>query len=386
MSKTGVKQPRKVNRVVGSYDISLLLLVVLLCAFGVVMIYSTSYYNADRYYSESALYYSMQIRNLILGAGAMILVSFVDYHFYVRVFGRSLKIKPIHMFYFLCLILQIVVAVAGYSANGSSRWLNLGPLSFQPSELTKICLIIMSAYLATKYKGILDKFKGFIPFFVAGLPLIGLVGVHDLSTAVVLAAVAFIPPIIVSGLKRYHFIIGGAGLVGLIIMITTIGYRQERLDVWLNPELQDPGSQTIQGLYAIASGGYLGKGLGEGLQKLGKIQEVHTDMIFTVVCEELGIAGAVIVILTFILLLWRIYVVAVNARDLFGAVICTGVFIHIAMQVVMNLLVVTNSIPATGIPLPFISYGGTSLVVLLAEMGLVLNVSTQIPEEGAADE
>ena len=218
-----------------------------------------------------------------------------------------------------------------------------------------------------------------------GIPIIGLVGVHDLSTAVVLAGITFIPPIVVSGLKRSHFVIAGLGIAALVIMITTIGYRQERLDVWLNPELQDPGSQTIQGLYAIASGGYMGKGLGEGLQKLGKIQEVHTDMIFTVVCEELGIAGAVIVILTFILLLWRIYVVAVNAKDMFGGIICTGVFIHIAMQVVINLLVVTNSIPATGIPLPFISYGGTSLVVLLAEMGLVLNVSKQIPEEGVAD-
>ena len=383
MSKTGVRKPGAKRRVVGSYDISLLLLVVLLCAFGVVMIYSTSYYNADRYYSESALYYSMQIRNLIFGAVAMILVSFVDYHFYVRLFFKS--IKPIHALYLVCMVLQIIVAVAGYSANGSSRWLNVGPISFQPSELTKICLIIMSAYLATKYKGVLDRFKGFLPFFVTGIPIIGLVGVHDLSTAVVLAGITFIPPIVVSGLKRYHFVIAGLGIAALVIMITTIGYRQERLDVWLNPELQDPGSQTIQGLYAIASGGYMGKGLGEGLQKLGKIQEVHTDMIFTVVCEELGIAGAVIVILTFILLLWRIYVVAVNARDMFGGIICTGVFIHIAMQVVINLLVVTNSIPATGIPLPFISYGGTSLVVLLAEMGLVLNVSKQIPEEGVAD-
>jgi cell division protein FtsW len=383
MSKTGVRKPGAKRRVVGSYDISLLLLVVLLCAFGVVMIYSTSYYNADRYYSESALYYSMQIRNLIFGAVAMILVSFVDYHFYVRLFFKS--IKPIHALYLVCMVLQIIVAVAGYSANGSSRWLNVGPISFQPSELTKICLIIMSAYLATKYKGVLDRFKGFLPFFVIGIPIIGLVGVHDLSTAVVLAGITFIPPIVVSGLKRYHFVIAGLGIAALVIMITTIGYRQERLDVWLNPELQDPGSQTIQGLYAIASGGYMGKGLGEGLQKLGKIQEVHTDMIFTVVCEELGIAGAVIVILTFILLLWRIYVVAVNAKDMFGGIICTGVFIHIAMQVVINLLVVTNSIPATGIPLPFISYGGTSLVVLLAEMGLVLNVSKQIPEEGVAD-
>ncbi len=372
-----------VRKVVGSYDISLLLLVVLLCAFGIVMIYSTSYYNADRYYSESALYYSMQIRNVIIGSVCMIAVSLVDYHIYIKRIKNY--VKPIHCLYLLCVILQVTVAFAGYSANGSSRWLNLGPISFQPSELTKICFIIMSAYLVTKCKGSLDKFWGILPVLGTLMPLAGIVAMHDLSTALVLVSIVFICAMVVSGVRRYHLVLGGAGIVAVIIFIMSFGYRAERLQVWLNPELLDPGSQTVQGLYAIASGGLFGKGLGEGLQKLGKIQEVHTDMIFTVVCEELGIAGAVIVILAFVLLLWRIYVIAVNARDMFGGVICVGVFSHIAMQLIMNLLVVTNSIPATGIPLPFISYGGTSLVVLLVEMGLVLNVSKQIPGEGAAD-
>ncbi len=378
-----MKSNIRVRKVIGSYDISLLLLVVLLCAFGIVMIYSTSYYNADRYYSESALYYSMQIRNVIIGAVGMIAVSLFDYHLYIKRLWRN--VKPLHLFYILCFTLQIIVAVAGYSANGSSRWLNIGPVNIQPSELTKICFILMSAYLVTKCKSSLDKIWGVLPLLGALGPIALLVAMHDLSTALVLVGIAFVSALVVSGFRRYHLVFIGAGGLFLVLFISFFGYRAERLQVWLNPELQDAGSQTVQGLYAIASGGLFGKGLGEGLQKLGKIQEVHTDMIFTVICEELGIAGAIFVIITFVLLLWRIYVVAVNARDMFGGVICAGVFTHIALQLVLNLLVVTNSIPATGIPLPFISYGGTSLVVLLLEMGLVLNVSKQIPGEGASD-
>ncbi len=372
----------KVRKVVGSYDISLFLLVVLLCAFGTVMIFSTSYYNAERFYSSSAMYYSMQIRNMIIGGALMIVVSLVDYHLYIRQFFGWFK--PMYALYLFCFVLQLIVAVAGYSANGSSRWLSIAGFNFQPSELTKICFIIMSAYLATKYRNNLRTVKGVVPFLVL-LPLGVLVVLHDLSTAIVLVIMLAVPMVIVSGIKKYHFALLGIGAAGIALSALAFGYRMDRIKVWLNPELQDVGSQTVQGLYAIASGGVFGKGLGEGLQKLGKIQEVHTDMIFTVVCEELGIAGAIIVILTFILLLWRIYVIAINARDMFGGLICAGVFAHISVQMIINLFVVTGMIPSTGIPLPFISYGGTSLVVLLAEMGLVLNVSKQTPGEGEAN-
>lgn len=370
-----------VRKVIGSYDISLLLLVVLLCAFGIIMIYSTSYYNADRYYSESALYYSMQIRNVIVGSVFMLAVSFFDYHFYVKKFGRWFR--PVYLLFAVCLVLQIVVEVAGYSANGSSRWINLGPVSFQPSELTKICFILMTAFIVTMRSDRLDSFKGFVPLPLILGPLAGLVLIRDFSTACILVAIFMLGSVLVSGIRKYHFAVGvGLGIVALIV-VKSVGYRSGRVEEWLHPELRDPGSQVMQGLYAIASGGFDGKGLGEGLQKLGKIQEVHTDMIFTVICEELGTFGAIIVILAFCLLLWRIYDIAVNARDMFGGVICAGVFAHIATQVLINLLVVTDSVPATGIPLPFISYGGTSLVVLLVEMGLVLNVSKQIPDHGS---
>ena len=155
----------------------------------------------------------------------------------------------------------------------------------------------------------------------------------------------------------------------------------ERFAVWQNVETHPKGYQILQGLYAIASGGIFGKGLGESMQKLGFIPESHNDMIFSVICEELGLFGAVALILIFVLLIWRIFVIAINAPDLFGGLIATGVLVHIAAQVIINIAVVTNSIPSTGIPLPFISYGGTSIAILLVEMGIVLSVSNQIKYE-----
>ncbi|MCR5830408.1 MAG: FtsW/RodA/SpoVE family cell cycle protein [Lachnospiraceae bacterium] len=373
----------RVRKVVGSYDISLLLIVALLCAFGTVMVFSTSYYNADRFYSESTKYYSLQIRNIIFGGASMIMVSLIDYHLYSKRIWRSINL--LYVLYVLCMVLQILVVFIGYSSNGAARWLNIGPVGFQPSELTKICIILMSAYLISTRVKYMKTLVGITPMLILFTPLVMLVAYFDLSTGIVLLAIMFVVALVVTGFRKYYLGIFGVMLAGGLVLILYKGYRMERIIDWLNSDTLDTGSQTIQGLYAIASGGIGGKGLGEGIQKLGKIQEVHTDMIFTVVCEELGIIGAITVITLFLLLLWRIYVVAVNARDMFGGLICVGVFAHIATQFILNIMVVTNMIPATGIPLPFISYGGTSLVVLMAEMGLVLNVSKQIPKEGVSD-
>ena len=174
---------------------------------------------------------------------------------------------------------------------------------------------------------------------------------------------------------EYYGIVVILGAVFIAVFSIVASYRFARIQSWLHPEQLDPGSQILQGMYAIASGGFLGKGLGESIQKLGYIPEVHTDMIFTVICEELGIAGAILVIAVFLMVLWRLYTIASNAPDLFGGLIATGIFTHIALQLILNIAVVTNSIPATGIPLPFISYGGSSLLVLMSEMGLALSVS-----------
>ena len=167
-------------------------------------------------------------------------------------------------------------------------------------------------------------------------------------------------------------------MAGVAAMIMAEGFRGDRIDAWLNVETHPKGYQTLQGLYAISSGGILGKGLGNSVQKLGFIPESHNDMIFSVICEELGLIGAVAIILLFLLLLWRLFVIAVNAPDLYGSLIAVGVMAHIAVQVIINVAVVTNTMPSTGIPLPFISYGGSSLVTLLIEMGIALGVSNQI--------
>ena len=187
--------------------------------------------------------------------------------------------------------------------------------------------------------------------------------------------------------KKGYFVIVIILMVAfLAIFVFAAGYRSERIDTWLHPEDVDPSSQIVQGLYAIASGGLWGKGLGHSIQKMGFITEVHTDMIFTVICEELGIFGAIMVIAVFLMLLWRLLHIAVNAPDMFGGLIATGVLTHIALQVLLNIAVVTGSIPATGIPFPFISYGGSSLTVLLIEMGIALSVSKYTNRERATDE
>ena len=163
-----------------------------------------------------------------------------------------------------------------------------------------------------------------------------------------------------------------------MVFITSAGYRGERIDAWLDPENHDKGYQTMQSLYAIGSGGIFGKGLGQSMQKLGFIPESHNDMIFSVVCEELGFFGAICVIIMFMFLIWRCVIIADNARDLYGSLIVIGIMTHIAVQVIINLAVVTNTMPNTGVPLPFISYGGSSMVFILIEMGVVLSVSRQI--------
>lgn len=370
----------KFGKLFGSYDISLLLLVLLICAFGLVMVYSTSYYNADRYYDDSMMYFNNQLKYTLFGIFLMICVSLVNYRFHVREYTR-LRIKPLYLYYVICVVLQLASKFIGHSANGSSRWVQVGPISIQPSELTKILFILVTAFLVARNLPYMEHFGGMALLLVVLSPIAILIGIDDLSTMIVLLAILFVTSINATGFKRYYLVIAGVLLLGLGLYIMLKGYRAQRISVWLNPELEDSGSQLVQGMYAIASGGLFGKGLGESLQKLGKIQEVHTDMIFTVVCEELGLVGAIVILVAFIFLLYRIYVIATSATDLFGSLICVGAFVHIATQLLINIAVITKLVPATGLPFPFLSYGGSSMCVLLIEMGLVLSVSKQIPLE-----
>lgn len=373
---------REANRRMHSYyDYSLLFLILFLVCFGLVMIYSTSSYNAQRLLGDPTYYLEKQA--LLAGAGilVMLFVSKIDYHLLILRLP-IIRIKPVTVLYFMCIGLQLFVLFFGDERNGSKRWIDLGPLGgFQPSELSKIAVILFTAYIVNLAPKRLDKFVGFLRVAMFSAPLLGLIVVENFSTALI-AAVIMVAICFVASRKKAYFVLAGLMSVGLgAVFIMFWSYRAERIQVWLNVETHPKGYQILQGLYAIASGGIFGKGLGESMQKLGFIPESHNDMIFSVICEELGLFGAFALILLFLLLVWRVFIIAINSTDLFGGLICTGVLAHIATQVLINIAVVTNSIPSTGIPLPFISYGGSSVMVLLFEMGIVLSVSNQIKGE-----
>ncbi|NLK27729.1 MAG: cell division protein FtsW [Clostridiales bacterium] len=379
MSRTaGEMNKRKMH---SYYDYSLLFLTLFLVCFGLVMIYSTSSYNAQRVYGNATYYLERQA--LLGGAGILIMlfVSKIDYRIYITNLP-IIKIKPVTFLYFLCIGLQIYVLLFGEVINGAKRWISLGPLgSFQPSELTKIAVILFTSYIVQLAPRRLDKFVGFlrVVFFIA--PLLGLIVIENFSTALVVGVI-MVAICFVASKKKGYFVISAILLVAAgALFIILEPYRSERIMVWRNVETHPKGYQILQGLYAIASGGVFGKGLGESMQKLGFIPESHNDMIFSVICEELGLFGAFALILLFILLIWRVFIIAINAPDLYGGLIATGVLAHIAVQVLINIAVVTNTIPSTGIPLPFISYGGSSVMVILFEMGIVLSISNQIKAE-----
>lgn len=368
--------PGKVHR---AYDFSLLFLTFFLVCFGLVMIYSTSSYNATKYYGTATYFLKKQMIFAVFGMFVMIAVSKIDYRYIIHPLP-GIKIRPVTVLYFMCLALQVLVLFVGEDIKGAKRWIEIpGIGTFQPSELTKICIVLLTAYLASRAPKMLNKFRGFFGVLLRVAPLIFLVVVENLSTAIVLSGIVFVICFVTSRKKGYYFIVIGLGIAAVAgVFVFGEGFRMARIDAWLNVETHPKGYQTLQGLYAIASGGIWGKGLGNSVQKLGFIPESHNDMIFSVICEEMGLVGAIAVLLLFLLLLWRLFVIAVNAPDLYGSLIAVGVMTHIAVQVIINVAVVTNTIPSTGIPLPFISYGGSSLVALLFEMGIALGVSNQI--------
>ena len=351
------------------YDYSLLTAVFLLVGIGLVILYSTSAYNGEVKFHDSFYYLKKQAFATILGIILMFVMANIDYHIwqYFTVFA-----------YIIALILSTAVLFIGDEYNGSKRWLSLGPFSFQPSEYAKVALILFLSYIVMKNVKEIDKVRTLIKIIASTLPIVALVGSNNLSTAVIILGIAIIL-IFVSSPKYTQFITMGILAVGFLgIFLALESYRLERLAIWRNPEKYEKGYQTLQGLYAIGSGGLFGRGLGSSIQKLGFVPEAQNDMIFSIICEELGLFGAIFIIILFVILIWRFFVIAVHAKDLFGALIATGAMGHIMIQVILNIAVVTNSIPNTGITLPFISYGGTSVMFLLLEMGLVLSVSNLI--------
>ncbi len=363
------------------YDYTLLFLVLFLVCFGLVMVYSVSYYNANKYYNDPTLFLRKQAIFAVVGTAMMIVISKIDYRIYISKLP-FLPVKPIVLLYIVCFGLQLYLVLFGQSTGGSQRWIELGSFGkFQPSEITKICVLLCTSYLVKLAPRRLDNLRGFLRIFLIMSPLVALVAWENFSTALV-TGVILVSICFVASRKKGYYLWGLLLLVvAAVCLIIFFPYRIERFQVWMNIETHPKGYQILQGLYAIASGGLFGKGLGQGIQKLGYIPEAHNDMIFSVICEELGMIGAFAVLFLFVLMLWRIFLVAINAQDLFGSLIATGVMAQIAVQVLINVAVVTNTIPSTGIPLPFISYGGSSLLVLMMELGIVLGVSNRIEGE-----
>lgn len=365
------------------YDYSLLFITLILICIGLVMVYSTSsYYAVKQKFGSAGYFFWRQLIFAGVGFFAMIGVSKFNYTWFIKGIGPK-KIRLIYLVYIVCAFLQVFVLFFGKEVKGARRWIELPVVgTFQPSEITKIGVILFVSFMVYRAPKNLDKFWGFIRIGLVISPLIILVLIENLSTALIICGITFIICFVVARKKWYYALCLIAGAAGLYLVLAFGGgFRSERLDAWRNVETHEKGYQILQGLYAIASGGVWGKGLGNSMQKLGFIPESHNDMIFSVICEELGLVGALAIILLYVLLLWRLFVVASNARDLYGSMICVGIMVHIALQVIMNIAVVTNTIPSTGIPLPFISYGGSSLIVLMAEMGLALSVSGRIEFE-----
>ena len=378
-SRTGEKQPTHY------YDYSLVAVIVLLTCFGLIMLYSTSSYLAEVQQGDDMFYFKKQA--LISGAsiiGALV-ISRINYHILTRF---------ITLLYGMAIVLMMLVKTPlGITANGARRWLGVGEsLSFQPSEIAKIAVIVCLPYMIVHMGKKVRTLKACMLLGAMGgaLAFVAYVFTDNLSTAIIIFCITAGLIFVAHPNVKPFLIIGGVGVALIIILIlflnatvdpaTNENFRIQRILVWLHPEdfASGDGYQTIQALYAIGSGGLLGRGLGNSIQKLGSVPEAQNDMIFSIVCEELGILGGVMVLLLFAYLLYRLFFIAQNAPDMFGSLMAAGIFIHIALQVIFNIAVVVNLMPNTGITLPFISYGGTSIVFLMAEMGLALSISRQI--------
>lgn len=365
------KRNNKENQ--GRIDIVFLSLVLILVTIGLVMLFSASYAFSLEQYGNSYKFISRQAIFAVIGIAIMLVISKIDYHFWR---------KFIWVAYGVSIVLLVLLLIFPPMLEGMDvkRWFVIGSFSFQPSELAKFSIILLfSSLIAANYKQM--KRFGFIAFLLALLGVVCFLIIREphLSATVLTLAIGVVL-MIVGGLPK-RYIIGGIGVVGvgsvIFALSGAISYVTDRLQYWIDPwsDATGKGFQTIQSLLAIGSGGILGRGIGQSRQKYLYLPEPHNDFIFSVVCEELGLIGALIIIVLFCLLVWRGFSIAMHSSDKFGALLAIGLTFQVGLQAMLNMWVVTNTIPNTGISLPFFSYGGTSLLILLAEMGIVLSVS-----------
>ena len=369
------------------FDYSLLAIIIFLMCFGLVMLYSISSYEARTEYGDGMYFLK---RQGLIGLGSIVVmmwVSRLDYHMFSKYAAMS---------YWGSMLLLALVKFTplGIEVNGARRWFRLpANQSFQPAEIMKIAVIIFIPYLICRMGNKVHTLKGSLGVVEwGGLAALGVYVLTDnLSSAIIVMGISCCILFVVHKKQKIFLWIAGGGLAVFVagsyilgrLLENSTSFRLRRIIAWLTPEkyASTISFQTVQGLYAIGSGGFFGKGLGNGVQKT-VIPEVQNDMILSAICEELGVFGAIIILVLFGLLIYRLLFIAQNAPDLYGALIMTGIMSHIAIQVILNVMVVTNMMPNTGITLPFISYGGTSILFLMIEMGMALGISRRIKLEG----
>ncbi len=356
----------------GLLDVPFLALTVLLVIIGVVMMFSASYARAYAEKNNATYFFARQAIFAIFGIGMMLFVSRVNYQIWR---GASFIVLAVSI------VFLMLVPIIGTEEGGAKRWIWIGFTSFQPSELTKLAIVMSFASLMSTYREKMQTFRyGVAPFAAILLIVCALLALERHFSGILIILAIGASMMFLGGVQLRWFAIGGAAVaVFAVIYLTTMGYASDRVTAWRDPmsDPSDTGYQILQSLYAIGSGGLMGLGFGKSRQKYLYLPEEHNDYIFPIVCEELGFVGALVIILLFILLIVRGYWIAMHARDRFGALMAAGLTTHMALQTFLNIGVVTNFLPATGISLPFFSYGGTALLLQLFEMGLILAVSRQ---------
>ena len=362
----------------GRMDITLFFLVVVLLSFGLIMVFSASYATSLNEEGNSFTIVLKQAVFVFGGIVVMMVLSFVDYHVYRRFRW---------LIYVVCLLLMIY-ALTFDNQHGARRWVYIGNLfSFQPSEIMKFALILMYAWLiSVNYKRMKEWRHGLAPFIIILIPIVILMGLQrHISGMILMVGIGFLMLFIGGGKLIWFLSAGGLAVLGGvgIVILKGFGYIQARVTAWLDPwsDLQGKGWQTVQSLYAIGSGGLFGVGLGNSTQKFLYISEPQNDFIFAVICEELGFIGAILIILLFVFLVYTGFSIAMKAPDQFGAMLAVGLTLQFGLQALLNIAVVTNTIPNTGISLPFISAGGTAVVMQLAQVGILLNISRHCADD-----
>ncbi len=354
-------------------DMTFLFLVVVLVIIGVIMMYSASYPAALRYEDKSYYYLEKQAIFAAVGIAVMIGISYFDYH-------HLHLLAPV--FYVVALLLLVIVL---FMPGNPKRWISIGDFGFQASEIAKFALILGIADWSSKHFREMHTFKkGVLPCVMMYVLYAVLLLLEPHYSGIVIITLLAAIMMYIGGIRKRYFLIAGiliAAALVLLIVTNKLGYAMERLDGWgqaltyKDQDMWDKTYQTRNSLYAIGSGGIWGLGLGQSRQKFMYIPEAQNDFVFAVVCEELGLVGAVLILGVFILLVWRGITISMRAKDPFGSMLGTGLSAQIGIQAILNILVITDWLPNTGISLPFFSYGGTSLIILMAQMGIVLSIS-----------